>query len=313
MSFTDRLAAAVLAAVLAVLRGLPDRWRTAIGGILAVAVYRLNLRLRQRAEGNLARVMPDIARRTRRRIALSMAGNVGRTLAEIMAMPQLLARAPEFAVGGPGLATIELAVRSGTGAIIVSGHFGQWEAVRAVLLHKGIQCGAIYRAFNNGAFDAAFRPMIEQAGRPILTKGRPGMRALVRHLSAGGIAAILADQRMPGPVLDFLGQPAQTPLAAAELALRFGLPLVPAYGTRHSDGYTLSVEFEAPIPHSDAAQMMQAVNDSLAARARRHPEQYLWLHWRWGKPGRYAVPPHMPDGAPGANNTDLKQSNVRKD
>ena len=63
------------------------------------------------------------------------------------------------------------------------------------------------------------------------------MRGIVAHLARGGIVAILTDQyeRRAAP-LDFLGRPAPTSTVAAELALKYKLPLIPIYGIRDPDG-----------------------------------------------------------------------------
>jgi len=82
-------------------------------------------------------------------------------------------------------------------------------------------------------------------------------------------------------VLDFMGQPAKTALSAAELALRFDALLIPFYATRQPDGVSFACEMEAPVPHTDARAMTQALNDSLAARVHANPEQWFWVHRRW--------------------------------
>ena len=71
----------------------------------------------------------------------------------------------------------------------------------------------------------------------MLPRDRPGMRELVRHLRGGGLMAILLDQFVRGgEPIDFLGHPAPTGLTIAELALKYDLPMIPAYGTRQPDG-----------------------------------------------------------------------------
>jgi Kdo2-lipid IVA lauroyltransferase/acyltransferase len=82
---------------------------------------------------------------------------------------------------------------------------------------------------------------IEAGGMPILETGSIGTKALVRHLRSGGFIAILLDEKYAeGVRLPFLGRPALTSLAAAQLALKYDLPMVPAYGTRTGDGSTVS-------------------------------------------------------------------------
>ena len=92
---------------------------------------------------------------------------------------------------------------------------------------------------------------------------------------------MLDEKYAEGVRLPFLGRPALTSLAAAQLALKYDLAMVPAYGIRCPEGDRFDVVFEAPIPHCDAQTMTQAFNDSLSARIREHPDQWYWLLRRW--------------------------------
>jgi KDO2-lipid IV(A) lauroyltransferase len=104
----------------------------------------------------------------------------------------------------------------------------------------------------------------------------------VRHLRDGGIISILLDEKyLEGVRLPFLGPDALTSLAAAELALKYNLPMIPAFGTRIEDGNAFRVEFEAPIPHTDSITMTRVFNDSLSARIMADPEQWYWMLRRW--------------------------------
>lgn len=211
-----------------------------------------------------------------------MGRNMGRTLFEIYHCAEFQAQQDKFEVSGPGLAALQAAQTAGKGAIIVSGHFGQWEAVRAALKARGMETGAVYRPQANRHYQRRLLAGIEAGGKPILETGALGTKALVRHVRSGGFIAILLDEKYPrGARLPFLGRPALTSLAAAELALKYGLPMVPAYGTRTGDGSTFRVEFEAPIEHSDSLAMTQAFNDSLSARVLANPDQWYWLLRRW--------------------------------
>lgn len=207
---------------------------------------------------------------------------MGRTLFEIYHAPEFQERPARFSVSGPGLVALEEARAKGQGAIIVSGHFGQWDAVRAVLKARGMETGAVYRPQKNRHYERRLLAGIKAGGEPILPTGKRGTGQLVRHVQAGGFIAILLDEKYEdGERLPFLGLPALTSLAAARLALRYNLLLVPAYGTRTGDGSTFDVAFEAPIPHTDPVTMTQAANDSLSARVRAHPEQWYWMLRRW--------------------------------
>jgi Kdo2-lipid IVA lauroyltransferase/acyltransferase len=136
----------------------------------------------------------------------------------------------------------------------------------------------------NRHLERLYRANIETTGAPMFPKGRRSVRAIARHVACGGVIALLVDQHEKrGKVLDFMGHPAPTTLVAAELGLRYGVPLFPAFVIRGEDGVTARIEVEAPIPAGEPAAMMQAFNDALAARVRAHPGQYFWLHRRWRK------------------------------
>ena len=94
----------------------------------------------------------------------------------------------------------------------------------------------------------------------------------MRHLRNGGIISILLDEKYAeGVRIPFLGLDALTSLSAAQLALKYDLPMIPAYGIRIDDGNAFRVEFEAPIPHTDSITMTRAFNDSLSARIMDRP------------------------------------------
>jgi len=237
---------------------------------------------RWRFDREVLRVFPEMGRAQRAALRQEMGRNMGRTLFEILHSAEFQARPERFHVSGPGLAALEKARATGKGAIIVSGHFGQWDAVRAVLKARGMETGAVYRPQRNRFYQRGFLAGIEEGGRPVIATGRAGTMDLVRHLRGGGFLAILLDETYPeGVALPFLGLPALTSTAAAALALKYDIPLVPAYGTRRPDGAEFDVAFEAPIRHTDAVTMTTDINDSLSARVFRNPGQWYWLLRRW--------------------------------
>ncbi len=237
---------------------------------------------RRRFDREIRRVYPDMPRRERLALGRKMGRNMGQTLFEIYHVAEFQTRLDRFNVSGPGLAALDAARAAGKGAIIVSGHFGQWEAVRAVLKARGMESGAVYKPQTNRHYQRRLLAGIEAGGKPILATGRVGTKALVRHLREGGIISILLDEKyIEGVRMPFVGLPAMTSLSAAQLALKYDLPMVPAYGTRIGDGSQFEVTFEAAIPHSDAQTMTQAFNDSLSARILADPAQWYWLLRRW--------------------------------
>ena len=236
----------------------------------------------RRFDRELLTVFPDMPRGERVKLCGGVGRNMGRTLFEIYHCAEFQALPNRNNVFGPGLAALESARQAGRGAIIVSGHFGQWEAVRAALKTRGMETGAVYRPQKNRHYERRLFAGIQAGGKPILATGHIGTRALVRHIRDGGFISILLDEHaIDGVRIPFLGRPALTSLAAAQLALKYNLPLVPAFGTRVGDGSTFDVEFEAPIEHTDSQTMTGIFNDTLSARILRNPDQWYWMLRRW--------------------------------
>lgn len=240
--------------------------------------------MRERVENNLNLIFPEMHADERRRIRIAMADSFGRTLIETVTVPQFHAQAAWSDPSGPGWEPFLLGRAEGKGALLVSGHFGQWEAVRGMLKARGIEAGALYRPVKNPYLQRMYFRQMSLSGSPLFARSRQGMRELVRHLRSGGVVCVLLDQFVQGgQPIDFLGHPAPTGTAIAELALRFDVPMIPAYGTREPDGLHTRIEFEAPLARVSADQMTQDAASSLGARVLERPEQYYWLHRRWKK------------------------------
>lgn len=281
----DALAPLAVRGLLGLLAPLPWQTRLAAAGWLGRTALARSRRLSARIAANLAHVMPETTEAERARIAREVGDCFGRTALELFAARAFERAQPWNPPAGPGLAAVEAAIAERRGAIVISGHFGGWEAWRAWLKARGAPGAAVYRPLKNPRLDALYRDSIAHTtGGPVLPKGRMAVRTLMRHLTRGGFVALLVDQYDRGaPALDFLGRPAPTTLTPAELALKLGLPLIPAFAPRTPDGARIDIWFDAPIPPSSAREMMQAFNHSLAAQVRARPGQYYWLHRRWEK------------------------------
>jgi KDO2-lipid IV(A) lauroyltransferase len=261
---------------------LPYPWRVGLMGWLMRRVIGPAAGYRQRALENLALVWPDLPLAERQAIAAASLDNAGRTLIENYSTRAFTARAAGIEPAGPGYPALVAAREAKRPVILVSGHFGNYEAARAALVARGFDIGGLYRNLSNRYFNAHYVRTMEAFGGPVFPQGRAGTAGFVRHLKEGGQLVLLFDQDVPGaPALPFLGQPARTALSAAELALRLKADLIPFFATRQPDGLSFRVELDAPIPHGDAETMMRHVTQALEARVRDTPGQWFWIHRRW--------------------------------
>ncbi|MEP5732367.1 MAG: lysophospholipid acyltransferase family protein [Sulfitobacter sp.] len=279
---SDFVTNALIVSVIRLALALPYASRICFVGWLVERIIGPLAGYRRRALHNLALIFPDLPKERRQAIAQKCLNNVGRTFIENYSAREFPARMAQNDVSGPGVAALEEAVAQDRPVVLVTGHFGNYEATRAALVAKGYDIGGLYRDMKNPYFNAHYVKTMEAFGGPVFPQGRKGTAGFVRHLKGGGQLVLLFDQHVYfAPVLDFLGKPARTAVSAAELALRYDALLVPFYGIRNADGLSFETLLEKPIPHSDPETMTQALNDSLAARVRKTPEQWFWVHRRW--------------------------------
>jgi KDO2-lipid IV(A) lauroyltransferase len=303
----DRLVDLGIRALLGLALRLPyDRRIPFMGRVVArlvapVAGYR------RRALANLAATCPEIAPAARRRIADGVADNLGRSIAEIWSGPAFAARiARADPLTGPGLEPLMSAAAAGRPVILAVAHFGNYDAMRAALVARGVTVGAVYRPMDNPWFNTRYTAAIRAIAEPLFARDRAGTAAMLRFLRQGGVLALGTDQHYrSGAPLRFFGRTAWTTLSPATLALRYDCDLIPVHAIRRPSGLDFTVRCDTPIPRSDPETMMQAVNDNLEALVREHMDQWLWIHRRWKGPAAAGPAPAAgpggsapPDGAP---------------
>jgi KDO2-lipid IV(A) lauroyltransferase len=238
----------------------------------------------RRSRDNLALIWPERPDAERHRIAAQVSENVGRMLIENYSPTDMARRAVNFPISGDGWDEVQQARAEKRPILVVTGHFGNYEAARAALNHKGVSLGAVYRPMSNPYVNAHYVAMMEAVAGPMFPSGgKGGMTGFVRQLAKGTPMLLLNDLSIwRGETMPFLGQPAKTAISAAEMAIKFNALLVPAYAIRDADNpLDYRIVVEAPIPHSDPITMTQALNQSLEKRIIATPDQWFWIHRRW--------------------------------
>jgi KDO2-lipid IV(A) lauroyltransferase len=276
------LANLVLSAPLKLALRLPYRTRVRLMGGLMARVLAPVLGYRKRVINNLDLVWPDLPVAEKKRLARDVPANFGRTLVEIYSGAGFKTHLADTHPEGPGLAALQQAQAEGRPVILVSGHFGNHDAVRATVSRDFTPVGALYRPLDNSYFNAHWKDAIEGIAAPAFARGRRGLAQMVKYLRDGGIIALLVDQHVSdGAPLTFFGHPAKTTLSAAEMAIKYNALVLPVFGLRQADGFSFRAIIQDEIPHDTPEVMAQAMNDALEEMVREHPEQWFWVHRRW--------------------------------
>lgn len=271
------------------LKVLPEAWALRLGSLLGwVAGSVLRIR-RAVVDENLARAFPERDAGWRRRVAVGSYRHLGR---EAVAAFRLSGERPEGVVARTevvGLEALREARAEGRGAILVTGHLGNWEIGGAALAARGIPVDAVAFRQRNRLFD---RDLVEnrvRLGMRVIPRGRAS-RAVFHSLAEGRVPGLVADQNAGerGLFVDFFGVPASTARGPAVFSLRSGAPLflgvaVALPGRPHR--YRVHLE---PIPFESHGEVAADVRSLLNAQVaglerwvREVPEQYFWQHKRW--------------------------------
>ena len=249
--------------------------------IIGLAIRRIP-RYRKRVLNNLRLIYPEISKIETNKFLKDFSENLGLTFTEFL-FNQEFHENQEILLDDPTqLDEIYAALQKNQPIIITSGHFGPWEAVRALLKRKGMETGAIYRKSKNRFYQPYHHKTISVGGTPVFQTGRKGTAGMVRHLKKGGIVCIMIDQAVSdGKYMNFLGKPAKTTLAIANLALRYNALMVPAYAIRKVSDNSITVVVEPSISPSTPQHMTEQATESLTNRITQAPTHWYWLHNRW--------------------------------
>lgn len=191
-----------------------------------------------------------------------------------------------------GLEHLLKAQSEGSGAIIVSAHFGNWELAGflSTLMQKPIATVAkpikgkprLYKAIEKSRKAVGFIPVNKN--------GSAG--TLVRSLKKGNIIALLVDQRVRRRLRiwsPFFGHQVPTIPSPAILARLSGSPIIPAFTTRIRPlHHSIVIGEPILVPHQGnsrevVADYTKRINLLIEKHIRATPAQWFWPHDRWQK------------------------------
>jgi Kdo2-lipid IVA lauroyltransferase/acyltransferase len=285
----DRAQYAVLRAFAAVLGLLSWRAATNLAGHIGTLFY-APLGIRRRvAEKQIAAAFPELSSREVKRVARESYRHLGRVAAETALLSRLDTKGVlEHFAGADGLELIQKQVAEKHGAIVLTGHLGNWELAGAMVAAHGMPIDVVVRLMGNPLFDEFLTRTRARLGMTVV-RDRDSVRQTPRALRAGRVIAFLADQsglHIASSFIDFFGRPAKTPRGPAVFALRLNAPLYFGACIRQPDGrYRIHVR-EIIVERTgdtdnDVDAILNEYSRLLEQHVREAPEQYFWQHRRW--------------------------------
>ena len=263
------------------LKLLPFEKRVHWGGALCTIILPWVGKFHKRVDTNLRFIYPNMSYQKRKKFIKENSKMIGESFIELMFNREFQNLKNKITFKKKELTPLIEARKINRPIIVVSGHIGSWEAVRAVLNKYGLTSGAIYQRNRNVFYERLHLRAIREGGEPILEVGTSGTRKMISLIKSGGVIALMIDQAVKeGKYFKFLGRPAKTSTSIAEISLKYNALLIPAYGIRRHDR-RIGVTFDKPIELETVSSITKEMNASLEKRVKKYPTQWYWPHRRW--------------------------------
>ena len=181
----------------------------------------------------------QVSQKEARKIAVQSVVKFGRMVIEVLRFPLLTSETIQNVVKTDGLEYLEEAYAKGKGALMCTGHFGNWELLGADVALHGYPMLSIARKQNNSAMDRFINEYRELVGQKVAyNTGREGVLAMGRYLKEKHLLGILFDQDTndTGIKINLFGKEVITPSGPAVFSRTFGCPILPIFMHYDPDG-----------------------------------------------------------------------------
>ncbi len=269
-----------------ILNRLPRAWALALGRLLGAGLYLAMPYRKDVAWYNLSRAFPNLPPHQRRAILHRTYQHFGMVLVDFVRIPAISAGRLGSIVDFDETHVREARER-GSGAVIMSGHLGNWEMFILAISQWGYPMTTVVvrQRGPGGSFLEAVR---NATGSRTISK-KTSTRTMLRLLKEGNFLGLAGDQdaRKSGVWITFFGCPSSRPRGGTVFALQTGAPMLAGWCILKNDGrYRLSFSpvctENLPRDRDLAIQTLtQRYTDALEEAIRRHPEQYFWFHRMW--------------------------------
>ncbi len=267
---------------------LPYDWVLALGKKLGGLYYLVAKKQRDRALHQIQERM-NLSAQEAQIVIASLCAKLGQTVMEVLYIPALT---PEFIANHIEIENrhyLDQALAEGKGVVFLTGHFGNWEWLGAVLAILGYPMTSVIRRQENGQVTSFLNEYRQLSGIEIFAKGTSEMIGAARALKQKKILGLVADQDagVDGQFVEFFGRSAATPSGPAIFAKRFKAPVLPVFIVRKAGGGH-RILVEPPLYYRDdgeeaedllrLTQQMTTVTEKMI---RTYPDEWLWFQKRW--------------------------------
>jgi len=269
---------------------LPLQWSYAIASFMSDVQYYFSFRDRRAVRNNLRAVLDsdkDLNVHTR-----WVFRNFGKYLVEFFRMSRVIDKSfISQNVKIKNLEAISKALEKGKGAIVVSGHIGNWELGGVVLSMMNFPVVAVALPHKERPVNDLFNKQRESRGVTVIPTS-VAVRRSIETLKSNKIVGLVADRDFGpnGMILPFLGKKAIIPKGPAILSLKTGAPIIPCFLIREQgDHFTLILEdpvfpsqqYHGQIEDEVLKEMIFKYLGKIEEKIRQFPSQWLMFRKFW--------------------------------
>jgi KDO2-lipid IV(A) lauroyltransferase len=278
--------------VLRLLEAIPLPWLAVFCEGVMLLVWAIDRKHRRIARINLRIAFPDMGDAEAARIIRKCYQRMGTSAAEFIHLPKMDDAYLREHVRIEGAEFVRDSMeRRGMPAMVMTGHFGNWELQSHAYGKLVAPLAFIVRPLKNTTFDAIVTERRECVGNIVIRKAESAkgvMRILRKHIMVG----ILIDQnvdRHNGVLVDLFTRKAYTTFGIARLALAMRAAVHPGFIFRDPHrkfhhvlrfGPAVAIDFDAPRDE-EVPRITRRCNEELEKAIRQAPDHWMWFHRRW--------------------------------
>jgi KDO2-lipid IV(A) lauroyltransferase len=274
------------------LRRLPFRIAFRVGETLGWILYLCDRPHRRVGLRNLALAFPEKSVAERRAILKESWRNLGRLVAEFCHMHTLTPENISERVRFTDFAHWQDLIRQcqHSGALILTGHFGNWELLAHAHACYGFPVHIIHRRLRNPLIDDVIVHERARCGNKVIRKTTAGLEVR-RAIRQKALIVAAVDQNASGRLgvfVPFFSHLASTSSGLAGLALASGVPVIPAFLVREQGTWRHRIVILPPVEPvrtGNQEEDLRATTAKFTAVLQRmieqYPDHWLWIHKRW--------------------------------
>ncbi len=267
----------------------PRKFCLALGRKLGLLFFLCDKRRRHIAISNLSFALgKNHSPKSLKSIARSSFSHFGEVLMDFIKFSTLKEHTKSRLINVEGAEHIQNALKEKKGALLFTGHFGNWEIAPYFVSRLG-PLKVMARPLDNVFLEKELLQMRLDLGEEVIYKHKAA-RDVLRALRENTMVAILIDQNVldsEAVFVDFFGKAAATTPGLATFHLRTQAPIIPVFSIPTS-AHTFHIKILPPVKISlsgdreqDVLKITQICTKIIENQIRDNPKCWLWFHNRW--------------------------------